>query len=646
MRRSIRIKNITLIIIMILMVVITVFSSCSAENSSLTLCNVKLDYDNSRSFSELSLDSKLTNSNLLYMAQYLGSGSSYYGAKSDFVPYPEEGLILSQGLWKIDCRWMNGDIIVAEGTTREIWINLNTTSILVYLEENKGKGSFYLGSYKVNCTDHSVTSISYDISLCKYNDGLFDSNIIFADSEIEISADSDIETGIETGCISTLKLKKDDLDSGAYLLTIKVFNGNNKTDANLLFTDVLGFMIKEGHETSITGECEVKKGTTGESIYLPPSIDDPQNPPSSNTVNVGGSNSSQLNNVDITDSIVYVVNPDSNSSTDSPNMTLNHINNSNSSSRIKTPGDSVFFGIDLHGTDVTMSTNDGPNYYKESALIISLENNSTMTLYNSGDRDATWAKINGTRRFETNTILKDGILNIVGLGASENISNAKIFFQGPLWNNNQYGEQISSLWTKQGTINLASDSTHSGGCLVLDGDVEVTGVTGISSWETKKTGSWPPYTIDSSIDGNLDTIITMKNGSRINAVGDNEEGNYNDTATGIYILGNGQGGSINILLDNGHINASGSFSSEEAGIRIENFTGTINITLKNGSSITTSKGYGIKLNECTGLITISVESGCTVNSDIIVNSETMELKKGPDGKLTESKKQSYNTGTS
>ena len=245
MRRSIRIKNITLIIIMILMVVITVFSSCSAENSSLTLCNVKLDYDNSRSFSELSLDSKLTNSNLLYKAVYLGSGSSYYGAKSDFVPYPEEGLILSQGLWKIDCRWMNGDIIVAEGTTREIWINLNTTSILVYLEENKGKGSFSLGSYKVNCTDHSVTSISYDISLCKYNNGLFDSNIIFADSEIEISADSDITLGTEEGCISTLKLKKDDLDSGAYLLTIKVFNGSNKTDANLLFTDVLGFMMKE-----------------------------------------------------------------------------------------------------------------------------------------------------------------------------------------------------------------------------------------------------------------------------------------------------------------------------------------------------------------------------------------------------------------
>ena len=89
------------------MVVITVFPSCSADNSSLTLCNVKLDYDNSRSFSELSLDSKLTNSNLLYKAVYLGSGSSYYGAKSDFVPYPEEGLILSQGLWKIDCRWMN-----------------------------------------------------------------------------------------------------------------------------------------------------------------------------------------------------------------------------------------------------------------------------------------------------------------------------------------------------------------------------------------------------------------------------------------------------------------------------------------------------------------------------------------------------------
>ena len=52
------------------------------------------------------------------------------------------------------------------------------------------------------------------------------------------------------------------------------------------------------------------------------------------------------------------------------------------------------------------------------------------------------------------------------------------------------------------------------------------------------------------------------------------------------------------------------------------------------------------LKNCTGPITISVESGCTVNSDIIVNSETMILTKDQYGKLTESKQQSYNTSTS
>lgn len=603
MRRSIRIKNITLIIIMILMVVITVFSSCSAENSSLTLCNVKLDYDNSRSFSELSLDSKLTNSNLLYMAQYLGSGSSYYGAKSDFVPYPEEGLILSQGLWKIDCRWMNGDIIVAEGTTREIWINLNTTSILVYLEENKGKGSFSLGSYKVNCTDHSVTSISYDISLCKYNNGLFDSNIIFADSEIEISADSDIETDTETGCISTLKLKKDDLDSGAYLLTIKVFNGSNKTDANLLFTDVLGFMVKEGHETAVTGSCEVKKGTIGKNEYI--YWEDDPSIPTGNKVEVGGGtttgsteNRKNLNTEVIQDKTTYIVHE---TTSGSGAMDLDHSNES-SGNRILTPTVAAGktennFAIDMKGTDVIVSSSEA----LENTTIIQLNNNITMNLFNSSTDSASWGVSNSSSwlktRLDSNVKVNGGALNVIGAGDSQSVSNGPIVFVGPSKN-----DSSTTFFQKQGAINFEG----TGGKVILDGDVTVNGLIGVSSIEAGSSNS----TLTASP---INIELKMVNSKITSEAAKKLWGYQQETSYGIYLTCSYKKGSIEIVLDGATITAKGSGDNiDESGIRIDNFAGDINITLKNKSIISSEVGNGLYFNNCSGNITITMDD--TANS--------------------------------
>ena len=603
MRRSIRIKNITLIIIMILMVVITVFPSCSADNSSLTLCNVKLDYDNSRSFSELSLDSKLTNSNLRYKAYYLGSGSSYYGAKSEFVPYPEEGLILSQGLWKIDCRWMNGDIIVAEGTTREIWINLNTTSILVYLEENKGKGSFSLGSYKVNCTDHSVTSISYDISLCKYNNGLFDSNIIFADSEIEISADSDIETDTETGCISTLKLKKDDLDSGAYLLTIKVFNGSNKTDANLLFTDVLGFMVKEGHETAVTGSCEVKKGTIGKNEYI--YWEDDPSIPTGNKVEVGGGtttgsteNRKNLNTEVIQDKTTYIVHE---TTSGSGAMDLDHSNES-SGNRILTPTVAAGktennFAIDMKGTDVIVSSSEA----LENTTIIQLNNNITMNLFNSSTDSASWGVSNSSSwlktRLDSNVKVNGGALNVIGAGDSQSVSNGPIVFVGPSKN-----DSSTTFFQKQGAINFEG----TGGKVILDGDVTVNGLIGVSSIEAGSSNS----TLTASP---INIELKMVNSKITSEAAKKLWGYQQETSYGIYLTCSNKGGSIEIVLDGATITAKGSGDNiDESGIRIDNFAGDINITLKNKSIISSEVGNGLYFNNCSGIITITMDD--TANS--------------------------------
>ena len=119
-------------------------------------------------------------------------------------------------------------------------------------------------------------------------------------------------------------------------------------------------------------------------------------------------------------------------------------------------------------------------------------------------------------------------------------------------------------------------------------------------------------------------------GARIFAEGDNHSDVLQDTATGIYILGNRKGGTINIVLDKGSISTSGS-SGTEAGIRIEKFTGTINIELKNGSTINSTNGYGIYLVDCTGDVTIKKDGSSTISgkntSSTIYTSNVPKLSK-------------------
>lgn len=618
MKKSTRIRFTTMTLIVILMV-ITVLSSCSADNSSPILCNVKLDYDNSRDFGKPSLISKLTDTTLFYKSNYLGSGSSY-GSTTDYVSYPDGGLILSQGLWQIDCKWMKGDTLIAEGTTRDIWVNLNTSSILVYLEENVGKGSFSLESYKVKCSDNSVSSVSYDISLCKYTESL-GSNLLSTSEYYKT------ETETETDCISTLKITKNDLEAGAYLLTIKVFNGNTQTTENLLFTDVLGFLVREGHQTSITGECYVIKGSSGSNKYIYWE-EDPTKPTQDKTVPVGGSNTAQLDTATtIENEHVYLVNPDTDTS---EKMSLGHTttsSDSTNSNRIVTPEEGTSFGINMQGTNVIVTIgDDGVNANKENTTIIELKNNVSMTLYNhsSSGTDATWGLVEVYytsifgkqyyRRYQCNTSLNGGTLNVVGSHTNDDsISNGKIVFQGPLASDNTVDGTLNSFY-KQGAINISSGKVYddngnkiyesTNGTINLDGNVDVIGVTGISSWEVANETT--------SINGTLNLNINILNGASIKA-----EGDSTDISEGIYIKGNSQSGTINILLDNGHINAYGSSSSEEAGIRIDNFSGIINVVLNNGSTIESENGYGIVLNNCTGTtVNITKDSSSMISGKL------------------------------
>lgn len=114
---------------------VVAFSSCSQE-SSLVLCNIKLDVDEtSRTFNLITFNTTLSSPGytLYYSTFYKGSDSSCYGIVSDKVYDKSVGILLSQGKWEITCVWKDSDgNIVATGTTGDIWVNLNTSSFLVY----------------------------------------------------------------------------------------------------------------------------------------------------------------------------------------------------------------------------------------------------------------------------------------------------------------------------------------------------------------------------------------------------------------------------------------------------------------------------------------------------------------------------------
>ena len=575
-------------LIVISIILIAVLSSCEVENNSMELCKVKLGYDSSRSFSDTTFSSKLDNSLLTYKATYKGKGQSY-GSTSGFSSYPREGLVLSQGPWVIDCKWMKGKTLIAEGTTREIWVNLNTKSLLVYLEENEGKGSFLLDSYKVKNKDKSVTAVSFAFEILKWDSGQFST----------LSPKSTISYGTESGYIKTCRLEADNLDAGQYILAVNVYNGGTQTSSNLLFTDVIGFTVREGHQTKVSGECEVKSGV--KYIEWEPN---PSNPTNGKVVVAANGNENTGTTIDLTtgaiqNETIYILQADKNTDgTGTGTIDLGHQKGNITSNRILTPvPDPVanvnVFAIDMKGTNVTVSSTDT----LENTTIIQLNERITMNLFNSSTTSASWGVSHSSSWFKTrtdaNVKLNGGTLNVIGNGDSENISKGAIEFLGPSKN-----DSATTLIQKQGAVNMEGV----GGKVVLDGDVTVKGLLGISSFASRSTNSSltgdPIYVDITAINSTIEAEAAKK-----------LAGYQQETSYGIYLKCNNNGGTINIVLDGATITAKGSGSkTSESGIRIDDFTGNINITIKNGSTISSEVGNGLYFSNCTGEINITLDN--------------------------------------
>ena len=585
-------------LIVISIILIAVLSSCEVENNSMELCKVKLGYDSSRSFSDTTFSSKLDNSLLTYKATYMGKGQSY-GSTLGYSSYPTEGLVLSQGPWVIDCKWMKGKTLIAEGTTREIWVNLNTKSLLVYLEENEGKGSLLLDSYKVKNTDSSVTAVNFTFEIMKWDSGQFTT----------LSLEPTITYGTESDYIKTCRLEKDNLDAGQYILAVNVYNGDTQTSSNLLFTDVIGFTVREGHQTKVSGECEVKSGV--KYIEWEPN---PSNPSDTNgkVVEAANGNENTGTTIDLTtgaiqNETIYILQEDKKTDgTGTGKIDLGHQEGDITSNRILTPVPDPktnvnAFAIDMNGTDVTVSSPvvyDVPSKTVENTTIVQLNERITMNLFNSSADSARWGVskfpwLSTKTRIDANVKLNGGTLNVIGNGDSENISKGAIEFLGPTKD-----DSITTAYQKQGAVNMEGV----GGKVVLDGDVTVKGLLGISSFASGSTNSaltGDPIYVD---------ITAIK--SKIVAEAAKKLAGYQqETSYGIYLKCSNQGGTINIVLDGATITAKGSGENmSESGIRIDDFSGNINITIKNGSTISSEVGNGLYFSNCTGEINITLDN--------------------------------------
>ena len=89
-------KHIAILVLAVL-ILVAVLSSCSAENPSVILCNVKLDTEEtSRSFDDPSFSNNLSECRITYCATYQGSGSCYGDTKGIYADYDKsKGIVLS-----------------------------------------------------------------------------------------------------------------------------------------------------------------------------------------------------------------------------------------------------------------------------------------------------------------------------------------------------------------------------------------------------------------------------------------------------------------------------------------------------------------------------------------------------------------------
>ncbi len=536
---------------------------------------------------------------------YKGTGERYTNlSESEYCKIPTEGIVVSQGLWEVQAIFSSDGeksaytdtdeetATLPGGTSGVIFINLSTQSISVKLDE--GTGSAVISSYTLSGTVPENPSI--EVKLYQYNG-----------TQFEILAGTEYANFVSGTLNSTTKVFSNTITSlptGYYYANITV-----KSSSTVKAVDTIGFVVRKGLKTTITGSCSNYYSTSGGSIYLDPVEENKPTDSTTDTVVIKPPTKSDTGTVapTISTGMTYVVQGDTNGEN-----SLGHSASSSTSSRLNVPA-SVKFAMNLDGTKVYLSKiqSNGTGSQNESALVADLTSGAFMTIYNNNTlgNSATFAILaEGSkhkivdRRLQSNILVNASQLNIVGKNATDPISNGDIVIIGP---EDSHTNLLSNEY-RQGAINLEG----TGGTINLDGNVKVNGLYGISSWHVQSTTT--TTTKETSLSGNQNINITLRNGASIDTVSTSasevqisdkhNNTKYTDFASahGIYIYGDSTtppGGTINITLDGATIKTDSAGNVVSAGIRIENFSGKVTINITN-SKITATNGYAMYFSNC------------------------------------------------
>ena len=572
--------------------VLQFLTSCSP--SSPVLCTVRLGYDDeARSIS--AVFDPLDNYTVYYRSIYRGSDiKNSYGDMSQnqtFNRLTSNGIILSQGLWEIEAIFKEknvGDTYTpSEGepvaSSGDIFINLNTKSINVRF--SSGTGYMKISSYNLVNLPSTISINSVTVSVYKYETA----SSSFSSSSTSIDIEKR-DTG-ETYYSDRIMMK-----SGAYYAVLKVKGSESGTE-RILFTDCIGFVVRDGLTTDISGYCNKYNGSSSGGSFI---VKDP--PGTGGSTNIDdikefeGKHFSSDGTYVITDGDYSIV----------PKKTDNY-------EKVLSNGQDI--SINMNGNSIFNS--DGEN--KASFTIGS---GAELTIINDNEKNSKKAEVIGYEETPTeadnnpNFSVNGGTLT---LGSTDPSVEGSIDLKGapPISDSSGTKHAAIVLTSKGGTVNLLSPGN---GSYV---NVEETTI-GISTAfdETDK---------NSGTDMNIN--INMVNAS-IHVQGDSDE-----YSTGIRLDGKKNGtenykGTINISIkgvgDHKHsIQTSNSDDSkasiEQSCIYIMNYAGAINLSFDENAHLLSKYGYAVALVNCTGKVTI-VNKGTTLGS--ITYSGEQKEKKG------------------
>ena len=440
------------------------------------------------------------------------------------------------------------------------YINLNTTSITVDIEDTENYGTLNINSYVLSGL--SVPSATVSLYKMNENNGIFD----------EVSDKLPITNNNNTEYFYSASHAP-----GIYYAVFHVYD-----TAELIFTDCIGFVIRSGLTTKISGSYTVS-GV-------------------SSIVNPGGKESTE-NDIKNFDGekfkdVIYTIDPSHDYVFVSKNNTF------------KKDLKNKFVTINMNGKNIINSdtSNQGQNDKTvKTRTYFDIGSGSVLNIINKADTSSPsvyGSSVVAPSRYQTDFTVNGGTLNI----------GTSVFIE----NNPGYSESNGNIAVKGAPATISSnkipngeyrhaaiDVTDKGGTInLIGGDYGVvleSGVRGISSDYNIKTAT-------TNDDFNL--TITMNNSS-INVNGDSGISDY-----GIDIDGYGKNGKIVINISGKDPNQTCTIKTSGAsgtamgyGIRIANFIGETEIYIASNAIIQSSDGYAIYIDPtCTGKVTINNQS--------------------------------------